>query len=202
MVLSLRDPVAHSGHQSPKARLVEIVSELSLIRGRTVTLASGARSSFYFDMKPTLFNPEGASIVAELMLREISEKSDANFVGGLEMGAVPIVACISQLSFLKGKKPVKGFFVRKAAKDHGTRKIIEGLADSVSLRRQRVVIVDDVTTSGASVLQAVEAASEAGAIVETVITIVDRLEGASDNLAQRDLKLVALSTARDYGLST
>lgn len=202
MALPLRDPVALSYNQSSKARLIEIVSELSLIRGQTVTLASGARSSFYFDMKPTLFDPEGASVVADLMLTEVLAKCGANFVGGLEMGAVPIVASISQLSFLQGHQRVRGFFVRKAAKEHGTRKIIEGLADSGSLRRQRVVIVDDVTTSGASVLQAVEAAVEAGASVDSVITIVDRLEGASENLAARGITLIPLSVATDYGLST
>ena len=182
-----------------KDRLVRIVSELSLLRPREITLASGGTSTFYFDMKPTLFSPEGAALVAERVL-EFALQEDARFVGGLEIGAVPIVGCVSQLSSLRGERQVQGFFVRKAPKDHGTRKRIEGLLRPEALRGARTLIVDDVTTTGASVLQAVEAARAEGAIVETVITVVDRLEGAVANLARHGVRLIALTTADDYEL--
>jgi orotate phosphoribosyltransferase len=180
--------------------LIEIVRARSLLRGTQVKLASGAQSSFYFNMKPTVFDPEGAALVAELMLEQV-QRDEAELVGGLEMGAVPLVACIVQLSFLtRGSPGVQGFFVRKAAKDHGTRKLIEGLAEDAALVGKRAVIVEDVTTTGTSALSAVAAAREAGLEVRTVVTIVDRLEGAEENLARHGLGLVALTTARDYGI--
>ena len=179
-------------------RLIGLVASHSLLRGSQIKLVSGASSSFYFNMKPTAFDPEGAALIAELVLDEVL-RDGAELVGGLEMGAVPIVACVAQLSFLRGR-PVAGFFVRKAAKEHGTRKIVEGLPEGVSIAGRRALLVDDVTTTGGSVLRAVEAAREAGAEVRTVVTVVDRLEGAEANLARHDLRLVPLTTARDYDL--
>ena len=182
----------------PKERLVRLVSERSLLRSGQVRLAAGGTSTFYFDMKPTLFCPEGAALVAKSVL-DFAAQEGAQFVGGLEIGAVPIVACVSQLSFLRGRQRVQGFFVRKAPKDHGTRKRIEGVPPE-TLRGNLVLIVDDVTTTGSSVLQAVEAARAEGAIVETVLTVVDRLEGAVANLAKHEAKLIALTTAADYDI--
>jgi orotate phosphoribosyltransferase len=183
-----------------RQRLIEIVRARSLLRDTRVRLVSGAESSFYFNMKPTVFDPEGATLVAASMLEEL-RRDEAEVVGGLEMGAVPIVAGIVQLSFLMRDCPdVQGFFVRKAAKEHGTRKLIEGVAEGTALAGRRAVIVEDVTTTGGSALAAVAAAREAGLEVRTVATIVDRLEGAAENFSRHGLRLVALTTARDYGL--
>ena len=179
-------------------RLIGLVASHSLLRGSPIKLVSGGSSSFYFNMKPSAFDPEGAALIAELVLDEVLREG-AELVGGLEMGAVPIVACVAQLSSLRGR-PVAGFFVRKAAKEHGTRKIVEGLPESFPIAGRRALLVDDVTTTGGSVLRAVEAAREAGAEVRTVVTVVDRLEGAEANLARHDLRLVPLTTARDYDL--
>jgi orotate phosphoribosyltransferase len=191
---------ADSALESRRQRLIKIVAAQSLTRATRIKLASGVESSFYFDMKPTLFHPEGAALVADLMLQEV-QRSGAQLVGGLEMGAVPIVACIVQLSFLnRDSRAVQGFFVRKAAKDHGTRKLIEGLTGGISLAGKSAMIVDDVTTTGNSVLAAVTAARSAGLEIRTVVTIVDRLEGAEANLARHRLELVALTTARDYDI--
>ena len=192
--------MAASGHQraSTKERLIRLVTSHSLLRGSRIKLVSGAESSFYFNMKPTAFDPEGAHLIAELVLDE-ALRERAELVGGLELGAVPIVACVSQLSFIRGR-PIAGFFVRKAAKEHGTRKVIEGLPEGVQIAGRRALLVDDVTTTGGSVLRAVEAAREAGAEVQTVVTIVDRLEGAEANLARHGLRLVALTTTRDYNI--
>ncbi len=183
---------------SQRDRLIGLVTRRSLLRGERIKLVSGAQSSFYFNMKPTAFDPEGAALIAELVLDE-AERDGARLVGGLELGAVPIVACVAQLSSIRGR-PLAGFFVRKAAKEHGTRKIVEGLPEDLSIAGQRALLVEDVTTTGASVLRAVEAAREAGAEVETVVTIVDRLEGAETNLARHGLRLIPLTTARDYGI--
>jgi orotate phosphoribosyltransferase len=183
-----------------RQRLAEIVRARSLARGTRVRLTSGAESSFYFDMKPTVFDPEGAALVASLMLQEL-RRDGAEVVGGLEMGAVPIVACVVQLSFLMPESlGVQGFFVRKAAKEHGTRKLLEGVAEGTALAGRRAIIVEDVTTTGSSALAAVAAAREAGLEVGTVVTIVDRLEGAEANLSRQGLALRALTTARDYAI--
>jgi orotate phosphoribosyltransferase len=187
-----------SALESRRQRLIEIVRARSLLRGTQVKLTSGATSTFYFNLKPAVFDPEGAALIAALMLAQV-QRDGARLVGGLEMGAVPIVACIVQLSFLdRDARNLQGFFVRKAAKEHGTRKLLEGMAEGAALAGERAVIVEDVTTTGTSVLAAVAAAREAGLEVRTVVTIVDRLQGAQANFSRHGLELVALTTARDY----
>ena len=178
-----------------RRRLIQIASERSLLRDADVTLASGASSTFYFDMKPTAFHPEGASLMARLILDELAD-IDADYVGGLEMGAVPLVACVIQQGF--PGRPLRGFFVRKRPKDHGTRRLIEGPEDS--LDGKTVVLLDDVTTTGSSVLKAVAAARDEGASVSAVVTVLDRMEGAADALGRENVDLRAILTSRDFGL--
>ena len=188
---------ADAGAGDLRGRLVEIIRARSFRRGK-IKLASGGESDFYFDMKPSMFDPEGARLIAELMLQEL-RALNADYVGGLEMGAVPIIGGICLQSALDGK-PVRGFFVRKEPKQHGTRRLVEGLTETESLAGKTVVLVEDVTTTGGSVMKAVEAATQDGGTVAAVVTIVDRLEGAAQNLAQRGIKLVPLCTARDFGV--
>ena len=168
-----------------------------MLRDTEVKLASGASSTFYFDMKRTAFHPEGASLIAQLILNQLTDVN-VNYVGGLEMGAVPLVACVVQHSF--PDRSVGGFFVRKQPKDHGTRRLIEGLRHDESLAGKTVVLLEDVTTTGGSVLKAVSAVQEEGASVPCVITVVDRLEGASDNLKRENVDLKAVLTVRDFVL--
>ena len=180
-----------------KLRLAQIIEEKSLMRGSEMQLASGVVSKFYFDMKPTTFDPEGANLIADLML-EIIVSDEVDLIGGLEMGAVPIVACVCQKSF--GSKSIRGFFVRKQEKEHGTKRLIEGIAGNESLAHKRAVLLDDVTTTGGSVLKAVEAARRDGCIVNQVITVVDRGEGATKNLRDHGVQLIALLTSDDFVL--
>lgn len=175
-------------------RLREIVRELSVIEGE-ITLSSGETSQFYFDMRRTACDPEGSNLIADLILDSLAE-DDVDFIGGLEVGAVPIVACVSQKSFQIGH-PTPAFYVRKKPKKHGRKKLIEGHIE----KGARVVIVDDVTTSGGSVMRAVEAAREFGCTVVKVITVVDRLEGAAERFAAEGCPFVALLTADDFDLS-
>ncbi len=186
--------------ETNKARLRQIIEEKSLTRRPDIKLASGATSTFYFNMKPTTFDPEGASLISDLIIEALgSERVD--LIGGLEMGAVPIVACVCQRTYSANvSRSIPGFFVRKHRKSHGTRQLFEGIGEGVSLRGKRAVLVDDVTTTGGSVLQAVRAARDQGCIVNKVITVVDRLEGAKENLAQHEIELVPLLTARDFDL--
>ncbi len=194
-------PLAHVRHDSGSLtfeekldRLREIVREKSVIKGE-ITLSSGATSQFYFDMRRTACDPEGSNLIADLILDVLAE-DDIDFIGGLEVGAVPIVACVSQKSFQAGR-PIPAFYVRKTPKAHGTRKLIEGHIE----KDRRVVIVDDVTTSGGSVMRAVEAAREFGCTVVKVITVVDRLEGAAERFAADGCPFVALLSADEFDLS-
>lgn len=185
-----------AGGDGRRERLIKIVAAKSLIHGRPMQLVSGATSSFYFDMKPTIFDPEALNLIAELMLEAIGD-APVDLVGGLEMGAVPIAAAVCQKSF--PEKPIRGFFVRKQPKDHGTKRLVEGLGDS-DLAGLRAVIVEDVTTTGGSSMKAVKALRDEGVVVDTMLTIVDREEGAEANVAKEGLKLVPLLTASDFTL--
>jgi orotate phosphoribosyltransferase len=178
-----------------RAKLFELIRARSFGRGRIV-LASGRVSDFYFDMKPTMLRPDGAAWLAELMLRELDAVA-ADYIGGLEMGAVPLVAALAQLSFLKGR-PLPAFFVRKRAKDHGAKKLVEGLTRDESLRDKKVVIVEDVTTTGDSARQAVEAVRGEGADVVLVLSMVDRLEGAAEAFHAAGLPFRSLFTAAEF----
>ena len=175
--------------------LEEIIYRNSFGRG-AVTLSSGRTSDFYFDMKPSMLDPEGAQIIAERIHREAAAVG-AEFVGGLEMGAVPIAGAVCLLSF-KSARPIHGFFVRKQAKEHGAKKLIEGLPKGQTLAGRRVAIVEDVTTSGASALAAARACRAEGAEVALVISIVDREEGAAEAFAQEGLPFKSLFKASTF----
>lgn len=158
-----------------RARLAKIIAARSFGRGE-ITLASGRKSDFYFNLKPTMCDPEGATLLAELTYDALKD-DEIDYIGGLEMGAVPLAGAIAQLSWIKGH-PIAAFFVRKKPKEHGAKLAIEGLAKGETLAGKRVVIVEDVTTTGGSALKAVESVREAGAEIVLVFTMVDRNEGA------------------------
>ncbi|MDP6351224.1 MAG: orotate phosphoribosyltransferase [Alphaproteobacteria bacterium] len=177
------------------AELHKVVQEKSLSVGQEFLLAAGTKSRFYFNMKETTMDPGGSNLISDLILDAIADEP-VDYIGGLEMGAVPIVACVSQRSAQRGR-PIPAFFVRKQAKEHGTRRLIDRELE----RDSKVVIVDDVTTSGGSVLKAVQAVRKEGCKVSKVITVVDRLEGADSMLAKHDLELVALLKADAFDLT-
>jgi len=178
-----------------RARLVAIVRDRSFRTGK-FTLASGRESTLYFNLKPTLMQPEGSYLAARGLLA-LAADAHADFAGGLEMGAVPILGAIAALSHLAGR-PVATFFVRKKPKDHGTRLAIEGLKDGETLSGRRVLMVDDVTTTGGSTMKAIEAARSEGAIVEDAISLLDREEGAVENFAAAGVRLRSVLQARDF----
>jgi orotate phosphoribosyltransferase len=173
-----------------KARLLEIIKAKSLLLGE-FKLVSGAISNYYLDMKPTMFDPEGAHLVAELVCDLIADERDVEAIGGLELGAVPIIVAVCARSW--HGRPVAGFVVRKEIKDHGTEQKIDGNFTPGST----VILFDDVTTKGGSVMKAVRAVRARGARVAKIITLVDRLEGARENLGKEGIELVALYTTRD-----
>jgi len=178
-----------------RARLADIIFARSFGRGE-ITLASGKKSDFYFDMKPTMLDPEGASLIAHHLFAAIAD-SGADYVGGLEMGAVPITGGVCQLSFEEGK-PIRGFFVRKQAKGHGARKLVEGLTKTESLAGKKIVIVEDVTTTGESAYKAIEACRETGAEVVLVISLVDREDGAKEFFSSKNVPFKSLYQASEF----
>jgi orotate phosphoribosyltransferase len=180
-------------------RLRAIIREKSYRSGQTVRLTSGRTSTFYVNLKPTMMDPEGAALLAKLVLAE-ARAMGAELVGGLEMGAVPIVSAVAAESYnaANGGGRIAGFFVRKTPKEHGAKALVEGLQDDHGLDGRRVMIVEDVTTTGGSILRAAEAARAAGAETAGVLTIVDREEGAREAVGEHNLELKRLFIASDF----
>ena len=178
-----------------RAELFELIRTRSFGRGR-IMLASGRESDFYFDLRPTTVHPAGATCIGELICDALAGM-DVDFVGGLEMGAVPIATSVAIASHRRGGN-LQAFFVRKKPKDHGARKLVEGLPKGETLKGKNVVVVEDVTTTGGSSLQAVAALREEGANILLVLTVVDRLEGAVETFAQEKLPFRALYTADEF----
>jgi orotate phosphoribosyltransferase len=182
--------------EAARSRLVEIVERRSFSTGSDITLVSGRSSNFYFNMKPTMLDPEGAHLIASLILDAL-EGAEVDLVGGLEMGAVPLATAVAVASHARGR-PLAAFFVRKQAKDHGAKKLVEGLAPGETLEGKRVAVLEDVTTTGASATKAIEALKAEGAIIDRVISVVDRLEGAADNFKAAGIPFIAILTAADF----
>jgi len=152
-------------------KLFMLLRERSFRRGRVV-LASGRESDYYFDLKPAMLDPDGAGLLADLILNAIQGVS-ADCVGGVEMGAVPLIAPVAMRSPAFGRY-LPGFFVRKAVKDHGTKKRVDGT---------------DI---------AVKAVEEAGAKVALVLSILDRGEGAAELYAQAGVPFKSLFRAEEF----
>jgi orotate phosphoribosyltransferase len=171
--------------------LLAIIRRQSLLRNRDFTLTSGQSSNFFFDMKRTMFDPQAAPLIADLLFDRIrSEAIDC--IGGLETGAIPIVALLCARSW--PEKPLKGFFVRKETKGHGTDQRIDGLLDAGA----RVALFEDVTTTGGSAMQAVAAARALDCTIVKVVSIVDRSAGAADNFRNEGIAFDCLFTWRDF----
>ena len=167
----------------------------SVQRGDFV-LASGQRSSFYIDCRLSTMSAEGMVLIGRAGLAAIRERGwDPGAVGGLTMGADPVAYAIAAASF-GSSSPLDAFSVRKDAKQHGTRRRIEG-----NLRPgDRVVVVEDVITSGGSALQAIDAVGEAGGEVAGVLAVVDREQGGRARIETAGYPVVSLTTSTRLGL--
>jgi orotate phosphoribosyltransferase len=176
-----------------KPALVSLVREKALQLGQ-FKLASGKMSNYYLDCRKVTLDARGANLIAEGML-ELLEKDFPDAVGGMAIGADPITAAIITVAGQRGKN-LSGFIVRKEAKQHGTGRDVEGPVSS----GMRVVIVEDVVTTGGSALAAIEKAEAAGLKVIGVLGIIDRLEGGREAMAAKGYSLQTLLTIRDFGL--
>lgn len=175
---------------SEKERLKKIIIELSYEK-RNVTLASGRQSDFYFDGKQTTLHPEGGYLTGKLFFDAIKDVEGVEGVGGLTLGADPIATATSVVSFLEGK-PVPAFIIRKEPKGHGTGAWLEGRKNLKP--GSRVVIVEDVVTSGGSSIKAIKRAEEEGLKVLGVVTLVDREEGGRENIEAEGYWLKSIFT--------
>lgn len=175
---------------SEKARLKEIIKELSYEK-RNVILASGRESDFYFDGKQTTLHPEGGYLTGKLFFEAIKDEEQVEGVGGLTLGADPIATATSVVSFLE-KQPIPAFIIRKEPKGHGTGAWLEGRKNFKP--GSRVVIVEDVVTSGGSSLKAIRRAEEEGLKVLGVVTLVDREEGGRENIEKEGYWLKSIFT--------
>jgi len=155
--------------------LKRLLKETGAVKFGDFTLSSGKKSDLYIDCRKITLHPQGAKLITKIILEKIKGlKVDA--LGGLTLGADPITGAVVALS------NIPGFIVRKKEKEHGTKQKIEGLIEP----GWNVVIVEDVSTTGASALQAIEAAEAIGAKVVKVISVVDREEGAAEALKNYD----------------
>jgi orotate phosphoribosyltransferase len=175
--------------------LAKIIETRSLKRGK-FTLASGRTSDYYIDARLSSLDPEGALRIADAILNEIKDlKIDA--VGGMDMGATPIVGAVAVRSFQIGR-PLPTFVVRKEVKAYGTQKPIEGPIPPAPCN---VVIVDDVVTSGGSIIKAIDAVEKHGGKVLLAISVLDRNAGATEALADRKIPYRPLLTLADIGIT-
>jgi orotate phosphoribosyltransferase len=174
-----------------RKRLRAIIGQQSLLQNRDFVLTSGRSSNFFFDMKRTMLDPEGASLLADLLFDAIKDEN-VEYIGGLETGAIPIVAALCARSW--PEKPIKGFFIRKEVKGHGTDRRIDGLIEPGS----KVILFEDVTTTGGSAMQAVDQARAIGCAIVKVVSVVDRLEGAEENFRAAGIRFHSLFTWRDF----
>ena len=172
--------------QRLKKRLLTLLKQKAFKKGKFV-LSSGKTSNYYLDGRSITLDAEGAYLIASLILDMIKrDKIDA--VGGPTLGADPIVGALAALSYIN-KNPLKTFIVRKTPKTHGMNRQIEGPALK---KGERVVLVDDVATTGEALMEAKQALSVTSAKIVKVIVVVDRCEGAKENLAKEGLKLESI----------
>ncbi len=175
---------------SLRDELIDHITTHALKKGE-FTLASGKTSNYYINGKLSTLDARGAYLVARTFLAMIGDDvPDA--VGGLTLGADPIVGSMLALAGLEDLH-LKGFIVRKATKDHGTKSLVEGpLAGD-----EKVVIIEDVVTTGGSSLEAVTAVEKLGCKVTRVLAVVDREEGGKENLSAKGYRLESIFTARE-----
>lgn len=176
---------------TPRDRLKELFLQRAVQFG-DFTLASGKKSTYYVNSKKVLFHAEAITLLGEL-LYEATRDLDFQAIGGLEVGAIPMAAA-ALTAFHRAGRQLEGFFVRKQAKGHGSKELLEGQVKA----GDSVVVIDDVLTTGGSVVQAIEAVEAAGAKVVRVVCICDRLQGAREALAGYDFR--PLFTIRDFGI--
>ena len=188
-----------TGTDADRLRLAELVRELGVVHGK-VTLASGKEADYYVDLRRVTLQHEAAPLVGRL-LRALTADWDYVAVGGLTLGADPVADAVLHAAAAERAAdpevpPVDAFVVRKATKAHGLQRLIEG----PDIAGRPVLVVEDTSTTGSSVLTAVRAVREAGATVVGVVTVVDRDTGAREAIEAEGAQYRALLGLADLGL--
>ncbi|MGE5892606.1 MAG: orotate phosphoribosyltransferase [bacterium] len=173
-----------------KYRLIELVIEKAFKYSEepVFRLVSGRVSNYYFNCKAVTLHPEGMHIIGTLIYDMIADKK-VHAIGGLTLGADPIAYAVAYTSYVK-KNPVEAFVVRKSAKSHGTMQWIEGNVKA----GDRVVVVDDVITTGKSTIEAITRAQEAGLVIVDVIALIDRQEGGREAIQDSGVNVRSVLT--------
>ena len=180
--------------QADKAKLLKLIKRRAFKLG-DFTLASGAKSTYYIDGRLLTLSSDGVHTLARVILG-MMEGEHIDAVGGMAIGADPIVGAVLALADATGGQELKGFICRKERKNHGTGRLVEGnLAPG-----DRALLVEDVVTTGGSTLRAIEALEELGAVVVRIIAMVDRLSGAAEAFAGRNYRFTPVFTVRDLGV--
>lgn len=181
-------PIAYN-----RTALLDLVRRDALQFG-DFTLASGKKSNYYIDCRKVTLSAAGAALIGAGIL-DLMGDEPFDAVGGLTMGADPILAAVLTIAGLNGRD-LRGFIVRKEAKDHGTGKLVEGPL----VPESKVLIVEDVATSGGSCFKAIDAVEAMGCKVVKVVTVLDRLAGAKEAFASKGYSFASLLTITDLGL--
>ena len=178
-----------------KELLLSLIMEKSLKFG-DFTLASGKKATYYLDCRQITLDSVGAKLIGEGILELLQQDALPQAVGGMSIGADPITAAVITVAAFQNI-PLKGFMVRKQSKGHGTNQFVEGPL----VAGDRVIIVEDVVTTGGSSLDAIEKVEALGIKVDGVIAIIDRLEGGREQFESKGYTFCSLFTVRDFGIS-
>ncbi len=177
---------------SLKHQLARTLVKLSYKEG-SFTLASGRKSDYYFDCRQTALHPEGAWLIGHLFAEMLTDFPDIVGLGGMTLGADPLVTATSVISFEK-KRSLYGLLVRKEAKGHGTQNYVEGLGNAKE--GDAVAVLEDVITTGSSVIKAIERIELVGLKVPIVCSVLDREEGGTEVLKEAGYNLHSLFTRK------
>jgi orotate phosphoribosyltransferase len=180
--------------EASRARLLELLRTLSFAR-RRVILTSGRESDFFVDCKQAVLTAEGHALAGEVFLDALPVLGPCAAVAGVELGGCPLASAVALTSYLRGT-PLDAIYVRKDAKEHGSRRLLEG--NGRVPPGSPVALVEDVVTTGGSTLSAATKLTQAGYTVAGTIALVDRLEGGREAIEAQGLKLVALFTRDDF----
>jgi orotate phosphoribosyltransferase len=162
---------------------------------KRVVLASGKESDFFIDCKQAVLTAEGHALAAEVILEAVGALGACAAVAGVELGGCPLASAVALTSFQRGT-PLDAVYVRKDAKDHGSRRLLEG--NTRLAAGARVALLEDVVTTGGSTQDAASKLREAGYVVAGVVALVDRLEGGREAIEADGMKFVAIFTRADF----
>jgi orotate phosphoribosyltransferase len=176
------------------ARLLELLRTRAFER-RRVVLASGRESDFFIDCKQAVLSAEGHALVGEVMLERLAKLARCEAVAGVELGGCPLASAVAVTSFLRGK-PLDAVYVRKDAKEHGSRRLLEG--NSRLAPGAPIALLEDVITTGGSTIKAAAKLRDAGYEVVGVVALVDRSEGGRDALRSEGIAVESIFTRSDF----